>query len=117
LNIGCTPSKALLHFSHHLYEHVQNIFAHHGITLDNLVIDVVKIQENKAKAVKGSFGIERLFRKNKVEKYTFGPFFPALSYIFLHRLIASSGKLTGSNVLPLDFVAGGSQSVEVSPWR
>lgn len=94
LNVGCIPSKALLHSSH-LYEHAQKDFAHHGITVENLSINVEKMQENKAKAVKGlTGGIEMLFRKNKVD------------------YIKGWGKLTGPNALSVDLLAGGNQSVE-----
>jgi dihydrolipoamide dehydrogenase len=66
LNVGCIPSKALLHSSH-LYEHAKKDFAHHGISMDNLQVDVTKMMANKAKAVKGlTGGIEMLFKKNKV---------------------------------------------------
>lgn len=94
LNVGCIPSKALLHSSH-LYEHAKKDFAHHGITVGSLDIDVTKMQENKAKAVKGlTGGIEMLFRKNKVD------------------YIKGWGKLTGPNSLSVDLLAGGNQKVE-----
>jgi len=91
LNVGCIPSKALLHSSH-LYEHAQKDFAHHGITLDNLAINVEKMQENKAKAVKGlTGGIEMLFRKNKVQRCSLSfHAFPIYSFsLSLIRLITS----------------------------
>ncbi len=67
LNVGCIPSKALLHSSH-LYEHAKKDFAHHGISIDKIDIDVTKMQANKAKSVKGlTGGIEMLFKKNKVK--------------------------------------------------
>jgi dihydrolipoamide dehydrogenase len=66
LNVGCIPSKALLHSSH-LYEHAKVDFAHHGISMDNLKVDLTKMMANKTKAVKGlTGGIEYLFKKNKV---------------------------------------------------
>ena len=66
LNVGCIPSKALLH-STHLYEHAKKDFGHHGITMDNLKVDLKVLMANKNKAVKGlTGGIEGLFKKNKV---------------------------------------------------
>eukprot|EP01036_Dinobryon_divergens_P033740 gene33740-43602_t len=49
LNVGCIPSKALLHSSH-LYEHAKKDFSHHGITVDNVSFDLTKMMANKAKA-------------------------------------------------------------------
>jgi hypothetical protein len=56
LNVGCIPSKALLHSSH-LYEHAKHDFASHGITIEGKIsMDLAKMQENKSKAVKGLTG-------------------------------------------------------------
>ena len=67
LNVGCIPSKALLHSSH-LYEHAKKDFSQHGITVDNVSFDLKKMMANKAKAVTGlTGGIEYLFKKNKVQ--------------------------------------------------
>lgn len=66
LNVGCIPSKALLH-STHLFEHASKDFAHHGISVGNVSVDLKKMMDNKAKVVKGlTGGIEMLFKKNKV---------------------------------------------------
>eukprot|EP00168_Porphyra_purpurea_P000842 TRINITY_DN10971_c0_g1_i1.p1 TRINITY_DN10971_c0_g1~~TRINITY_DN10971_c0_g1_i1.p1 ORF type:complete len:151 (+),score=8.69 TRINITY_DN10971_c0_g1_i1:63-515(+) len=67
LNVGCIPSKALLH-STHLYEHASKDFAHHGITISDIKVDLKTMMSNKAKAVKGlTGGIEMLLKKNKVD--------------------------------------------------
>jgi dihydrolipoamide dehydrogenase len=66
LNVGCIPSKALLH-STHLYEHAKKDFGHHGISVGDVSMDLQKLMANKAKTVKGlTGGIEMLFKKNKV---------------------------------------------------
>jgi dihydrolipoamide dehydrogenase len=67
LNVGCIPSKALLHSSD-LYEHAQKDFSHHGIKIDGKIsIDLKAMMENKTKAVIGlTGGIEYLFKKYKV---------------------------------------------------
>eukprot|EP01035_Chromulina_nebulosa_P004054 gene4054-5542_t len=57
LNVGCIPSKALLHSSH-LYEHAKKDFSHHGITVDNVSFDLTKMMANKAKALSGPETIE-----------------------------------------------------------
>jgi dihydrolipoamide dehydrogenase len=80
LNVGCIPSKALLHSSH-LYEHAKVDFAHHGISMDNLKVDLTKMMANKTKAVKGlTGGIEYLFKKNKVSYKFFFLFFCCCKY-------------------------------------
>lgn len=78
MNVGCIPSKALLH-STHLFEHAQKDFAHHGINIDNISVDLKKLMDNKGKAVKGlTGGIEMLFKKNKVRNFTL----PCVSQLF-----------------------------------
>ncbi len=66
MNVGCIPSKALLH-STHLLEHAKKDFAHHGITVSGIQYDLRRMMNNKNKVVKGlTGGIEMLFKKNKV---------------------------------------------------
>ncbi|WP_290901788.1 dihydrolipoyl dehydrogenase [Aquabacterium sp.] len=65
-NVGCIPSKALLQSSEH-YEHAAHHFADHGISMDNLSIDVAKMIGRKDTVVKqNNDGILYLFKKNKV---------------------------------------------------
>ena len=66
LNVGCIPSKALLHSSE-LYAEARNGMNAHGITLGAVDLDLGAMQEHKGKVVKElTQGIEFLFRKNKV---------------------------------------------------
>merc|ERR1719408_1224571 len=67
LNVGCIPSKALLHSSH-MFEHAKKDFKAHGIEIDgDISMNVDKMQKNKAKSVKAlTGGIEFLFKKYKV---------------------------------------------------
>ncbi|MDR7297612.1 dihydrolipoamide dehydrogenase [Pelomonas aquatica] len=65
-NVGCIPSKALLQSSEH-YEHLNHHFADHGITAENVKIDVAKMLARKDQVVKqNNDGIVYLFKKNKV---------------------------------------------------
>ncbi|MBL8275479.1 MAG: dihydrolipoyl dehydrogenase [Pelomonas sp.] len=65
-NVGCIPSKALLQSSEH-FDHAGHHFADHGISLDNLKIDVAKMLGRKDAVVKqNNDGILYLFKKNKV---------------------------------------------------
>ena len=65
-NVGCIPSKALLQSSEH-YEQLNHHFADHGITADNVKMDVAKMLARKDQVVKqNNDGIIYLFKKNKV---------------------------------------------------
>lgn len=66
LNVGCIPSKALLHTSH-LFEEAAHSFAEQGIGIGALNIDVSKMLARKEAIVKQlTTGIKGLFKKNKV---------------------------------------------------
>lgn len=70
LNVGCIPSKALLHASE-LYEEAGSSFAEMGIEVSPK-LNLKKMLESKEKAVDGlTKGIEFLFKKNKVD-HVFG---------------------------------------------
>lgn len=70
LNVGCIPSKALLHASE-LYEAANTDFAGLGIKT-SVSLDLKTMMASKEKTVTGlTQGIEFLFKKNKVE-HVFG---------------------------------------------
>jgi len=68
LNVGCIPSKALLHASE-LYHEAHDTFERMGLTFGASVgVDVTKLQAYKASTVESNTkGIEFLFKKNKVD--------------------------------------------------
>ncbi len=67
LNVGCIPSKALLHASHALHE-AQHNFAAMGLMGKAPSVNWEKMQEYKdAVIAQNTSGIEFLFRKNKVD--------------------------------------------------
>ena len=67
LNVGCIPSKTLLHWSER-YAEAANDFATHGIKVGKLELDLKAMLANKEKVVDGfTAGIAFLFKKNKVE--------------------------------------------------
>lgn len=69
LNVGCIPSKALLHSSEK-YENAKHHFDEIGINFSNLNLDLSKMIEQKNKTVAELCrGIEGLFAKNKVTKF------------------------------------------------
>ena len=66
LNVGCVPSKALLHTSHLFHEAAHN-FAAQGITVGTPKIDVPTMVGRKDKIVDQlTRGVKGLFKKNKV---------------------------------------------------
>jgi len=67
LNIGCIPSKALLHASE-LFEEAGHAFAKMGIGVDTPKLDLKQMLAFKQEAVDGNVkGVEFLFRKNKID--------------------------------------------------
>jgi len=69
LNVGCIPSKALLHSSH-MFHSAKHDFKKHGIIANDVSIDLDAMMGNKGKIVKGlTGGIEYLFKKNKVDYF------------------------------------------------
>jgi dihydrolipoamide dehydrogenase len=70
LNIGCIPSKALLH-STELFAEARDHFAEHGIKVGEVALDLPAMMKRKAKVVTVlTRGVGTLFKKNKVESIT-----------------------------------------------
>ncbi|GGZ96729.1 dihydrolipoyl dehydrogenase [Novosphingobium arvoryzae] len=68
LNVGCIPSKALLHGSELFEEAAHGVLAKYGIKTGKVELDLATMQAEKAASVKGlTGGIEYLFKKNKVD--------------------------------------------------
>lgn len=67
LNVGCIPSKALLHASEY-YAAAKNDFAAMGIKTGKLEVDLDQMMAQKADAVEGlTQGVAFLLKKNKVD--------------------------------------------------
>ncbi|KAL3194138.1 hypothetical protein MRX96_016280 [Rhipicephalus microplus] len=80
LNVGCIPSKALLHNSHLYHMAHSNDFKNRGIEVDNVRLNLDKFMEQKSNSVKAlTGGIAHLFKQNKVTH------------------IKAHGKITGKN--------------------
>lgn len=93
LNIGCIPSKALLHSSE-LYAEALNGMNAHGITLGAVDLDLGAMQDHKGKVVKElTQGIEFLFRKNKV------------------TYVKGQGRIAGPGSVQVDLNDGGSRNL------
>jgi dihydrolipoamide dehydrogenase len=67
LNVGCIPSKALLHTSERFAE-AQHEFAGQGIEVGEVRLDLAAMMARKEKVVRDlTKGVEFLFRKNKID--------------------------------------------------
>ncbi|MDP9056633.1 MAG: dihydrolipoyl dehydrogenase [Pseudomonadota bacterium] len=68
LNVGCIPSKALLHGSELFAEAVDGTLAKFGVKVGKVELDLAVMQGEKATAVKElTGGVAFLFKKNKVD--------------------------------------------------
>src|ERR1039458_1468867 len=66
LNVGCIPSKALLHSSEEFHK-AGHALADQGIRIGALALDLARMQARKGEVVTANVkGVEFLFRKNKV---------------------------------------------------
>ena len=100
LNVGCIPSKALLHASHQLHE-AQHNFVKMGLIAENPIVDWTKMQNYKKDVIEGNTkGIEFLFKKNKIDWLKGWGSIPALGkvevagelHIAKHIIIASGSE-------------------------
>ncbi|KAM7309242.1 dihydrolipoyl dehydrogenase, mitochondrial isoform X1 [Ixodes scapularis] len=80
LNVGCIPSKALLHNSHLYHMAHSSDFKNRGIEVDNVRLNLDQLMNQKSASVKAlTGGIAHLFKQNKVTH------------------IQGHGKITGKN--------------------
>jgi dihydrolipoamide dehydrogenase len=105
LNVGCIPSKALLHASELYHEAHSGMLEKFGVNFKGVSLDLTQMHAEKAKAVTElTGGIEFLFKKNKVDWLKGKAAFTSptsidvagQSYTAKNFIIA-----TGSNVTPL----------------
>ena len=69
LNVGCIPSKALLHASE-LYEESGHLFEKMGIKVGQPKLDLPAMMKFKDEGVEGNVkGVAFLFKKNKIETF------------------------------------------------
>jgi dihydrolipoamide dehydrogenase len=94
LNVGCIPSKALLHASE-LYEEAGHKFDKLGIGVGELTLDLKKMMAFKQEGVDGNVkGVAFLFKKNKVETFT------------------GVGKILGAGKVEVALEGGGTETLE-----
>jgi dihydrolipoyl dehydrogenase len=69
LNVGCIPSKAMLHASE-LYEEAGHDFAQMGINVGKPSVDLATLLKYKDQNIEANVkGVEFLFKKNKIEAF------------------------------------------------
>ena len=105
LNVGCIPSKAMLHASE-LYEEAHSgALAKFGIDIAGASLNLDQLHAEKSKAVKElTGGIEFLFKKNKVDWLKgFAAFESANSVKVGDKVVTAKNIMiaTGSSVTPL----------------
>ena len=105
LNVGCIPSKALLHGSELFEEAEDGVLAKWGIKAPKVELDLDAMMAEKSKAVgELTGGIEGLFRKNKVDwKKGHATFKDAHTVEIAGETVTAKNVViaTGSSVTPL----------------
>ena len=70
LNVGCIPSKALLHSSH-LFEEATQGMAAHGVMTSGVKLDLKSMMKQKDSVVGDTVkGVDYLMKKNKIDRLT-----------------------------------------------
>ena len=109
LNVGCIPSKALLHASELFDEAANGALAKLGIKAEGVTLDLDVMHGTRRDAVKGlTGGIEFLFKKNKVEWLKGQAAFTGKDSVQIgDRTVRAKNIViaTGSSVTPLPGVA------------
>src|ERR1700754_976491 len=109
LNVGCIPSKAMLHASELYEEAAGRALAKLGVKIDKMSLDLETMHGQRKDAVKQlTGGIEFLFKKNKIEWLKgHATFQDAHSVKVGDRTVTAKNIViaTGSSVTPLPGVA------------
>jgi dihydrolipoamide dehydrogenase len=95
LNVGCIPSKALLHASELFEEAHDGTLAKWGVKPGKVELDLGQMHATRLEAVKGlTQGIEFLFKKNKIEWLK-----GRASFVDPHSVQVGDRKLTAKNIV------------------
>jgi dihydrolipoamide dehydrogenase len=94
LNVGCIPSKALLHASE-MFDEAGHAFAGMGIGVSKPQLDLPKMMAFKDEGVNGNVqGVNYLFKKNKIESF--------------HGI----ARVAGAGKVEVTLAAGGKETLE-----
>jgi dihydrolipoamide dehydrogenase len=109
LNVGCIPSKALLHASELFAAAAGGSLAKLGVAIDGVRLDLPAMHATRLDAVNGlTGGIEYLFKKNKVEWLKGEARFVSADTVKVGERTVRARNIviaTGSSVTPLPGVA------------
>ena len=95
LNVGCIPSKALLHASELFEEAHDGTLAKWGVKAAKVELDLGQMHATRLEAVKGlTQGIEFLFKKNKVEWLK-----GRASFVDPHTVQVGDRKVSAKNIV------------------
>lgn len=110
LNVGCIPSKALLHNSHYYHMAHSNELNNRGIIFDNVRLDLGALMKQKTNAVTSlTNGIAMLFKQNKVDRLEGFGRITGPNQVTVQKNDGSSDQINAKNIL----IATGS---EVTPF-
>jgi dihydrolipoamide dehydrogenase len=99
LNVGCIPSKALLHSSER-YEEAKSGLAKHGIRFSGVELDLGAMMAHKEKVVADlTKGVEFLLKKNKVDRIAGAASIAAPGEVVVSQNDGTTGSLTTRNIL------------------
>ena len=105
LNVGCIPSKALLHASEMFHEAQSGSLAKFGIDFKGVSLNLKQMHAEKAKAVgELTGGVEFLFKKNKVDWLKGHAAFTSANCVDVEGKSYTAKNImiaTGSSVMPL----------------
>jgi len=111
LNVGCIPSKALLDSSHK-YVEAQKDFITHGISADNVTMDVPAMIARKAKIVgQLTQGVKSLFSANKVEGIAGTGKLLAGKKVLVTKHDGTTEEISADNII----LAAGSVPINIPP--
>jgi dihydrolipoamide dehydrogenase len=109
LNVGCIPSKAMLHSSH-LFEQTRDHLGEHGITVGDVRLDLGAMMKRKVKVVKTlTRGVAGLFKKNGILPVTGRGRLVAKDRVAVTAADGTTRELVAKNVL----IATGSVPIEL----
>jgi dihydrolipoamide dehydrogenase len=109
LNVGCIPSKALLHASELFEEAAHGTLEKWGVKPGKVELDLPAMHAGRLEAVKGlTQGIEFLFKKNKIEWLKGHASFESADTVKVGERTVRAKNIviaTGSSVTPLPGIA------------
>ncbi|MEA3058866.1 MAG: dihydrolipoamide dehydrogenase [Sphingomonadales bacterium] len=95
LNVGCIPSKALLHASELFEEAAHGTLAKWGVKAAGVELDLDTMHGSRKEAVKGlTQGVEFLFKKNKIEWLK-----GHASFVDAHNVQVGDRKVSAKNIV------------------